>query len=118
MSDERFFARAEEAAMAVENLLDPGAGERREGEDRARARRLAQRKAFLIATMQNPEGRVWLKELLAEFHAFEARFATVPGERTFFFAGEQRCGWHLWQMLDAADPVVASRLRRDDALNL
>jgi hypothetical protein len=111
---------AERAAMAeasIEGIMDPGAAERRDEEDRGRLRVKAERKAFIIGLMQHPVGRVWLKEKLDQMHAFETRFASVNGMArdeagTWLLAGEQRCGWALWCELDDADPVLASRLRR------
>jgi hypothetical protein len=105
------------AEAAIEQTLDPTAQQRREDADRDQKRRKEARRAFLIQMMQHPEGRVWLKELLDKFHAFETRFASVNGmanhaEGTWLMAGEQRCGWWLWEQLDDADPVVASRVRR------
>lgn len=115
--DEDFSERAQEAELATERILDPGAAERRQEEDRDRLRAKAQRKAWLIGMMQHPEGRLWLKEVLDRFHTFETRFASVNGVAdhpagTWMFAGEQKSGWWLWEQLDDADPVIASRLRR------
>lgn len=105
------------AEAAIEETVDPGAAGRREEAAREHQRIKEQRRAFLIQMMQHPEGRVWLKEVLDRFHAFETRFASVNGmardvEGTWLMAGEQRCGWWLWEQLDEADPVVASRVRR------
>ena len=105
------------AEASIEATLDPTAQARRDEVDRERKRARETRRAFLIQMMQHPDGRVWLKEMLDQFHAFETRFAAVNGmardvEGTWLLAGEQRCGWWIWQQLDEADPVVASRLRR------
>jgi hypothetical protein len=102
---------------SIEAILDPTAPIQREDDDRARARAKAQRRTFLIGLMQHPEGRVWLKELLDRCHTFETRFASINGYArddmgTWLMAGEQKVGWSLWEELDDADPVVASRLRR------
>lgn len=115
MSD--YSDRAAEADLAIEGVLDPQAAQRRQDEDRDRLRAVAARKAWLIAMMQHPEGRKWLKEVLDHHHTFELRFASVNGfardiEGTWAMAGEQRAGWWIWQQLDDADPVIASRLRR------
>lgn len=112
-----FEARADEADLAIEQVLDPGAAARRDDEDRTRLRAKEQRRVFLVNLMTIPEGRLWLKEMLDRFHAFETRFAATPGGMrddagTWLMAGEQRCGWWLWEQLDEADPVIASRLRR------
>jgi hypothetical protein len=117
MSDDRIAL----AEASIEEALNPGADERRETEERDRKRRIAQRKAFLIQTMQHPEGRLWLKETLDRFHAFETRLAAVNGFArddlgTFLMLGEQRCGWAIWEQLDEADPVLASRIRRGERL--
>lgn len=117
MSDDPFDARVEQAEASIEAITDPGAAERRRESDRDRLRAKAQRRAWLIGMMQHPEGRVWLKEVLDRFHTFETRLAATPGGMsdipgTFMMAGEQRSGWWLWEQLDEADPVIASRLRR------
>jgi hypothetical protein len=117
VSDDPLQRRIAAAEASIESVLDPGAAGRREEEDRDRLRAKAERRAFLTHMMQHPIGRVWLKEMLERFHAFETRFASVNGmardvEGTWLLAGEQRCGWWLWEQLDEADPVVASRLRR------
>ena len=116
MSDS-YEERIATAEAAIEQTLDPSAAGRREEDNRERQRAKERRRAFLIQLMQHPEGRVWLKEMLDKFHAFETRFASVNGmardvEGTWLMAGEQRSGWWLWEQLDEADPVVASRLRR------
>ena len=105
------------ADAAIEQALDPEAAARREEDNRQRRVAEERRRAFLIQMMQHPEGRLWLKEMLERWHAFETRFASVNGfardvEGTWLLAGEQRCGWDLWDQLDKADPVQASRLRR------
>jgi hypothetical protein len=105
------------AEASIEAALDPLAAQRAADDERDRKRADGERKAFLVGLMQNPIGRAWLKELLDEFHAFETRFASVNGYArdemgTWVLAGEQRCGWKLWTMLDEADPISASRLRR------
>jgi len=109
--------RVEEAELAIEGMLEPEAARQRQDEDRDRLRAKAARQAWLVGMMQHPEGRKWLKEVLDHFHTFELRFATTQGGQrddlgTFTLAGEQRSGWWLWQQLDEADPVIASRLRR------
>jgi hypothetical protein len=105
------------AEAAIEQTLDPEAAARREEDARKREIAKDQRRAFLTAIMQHPEGRLWLKELLDKWHAFETRFASVNGmardvEGTWLLAGVQRCGWQLWEELDEADPLLASRVRR------
>lgn len=119
MSDDRDFAHL--ADTSIEDALDPGAAERREDEDRGRKRQHERRRQWLIQIMQHPEGRIWLKEVLDEFHAFETRFAAVNGLApdqygTWFRAGVQQCGWKLWEQFDEADPVTASRIRRGENL--
>jgi hypothetical protein len=109
--------RAAAAEASIESVMDPGAQARREEDDRSRKRAKAERQAFLIGMMQHPVGRIWVKEVLDRFHAFDTRFASVNGlardvEGTWLLAGEQRCGWWLWEQFDEADPVQASRLRR------
>ena len=117
MSDER----GRVADTSIEEVLDPGAAQRREEEAREHAGIRARRQAWLKQIMQHPEGRVWLKELLDEMHAFETRFASVNGLApdpygSWFLAGQQKCGWKLWEQFDEADPVLASRIRRGENL--
>jgi hypothetical protein len=109
--------RAVLADVSIEDALDPGARARREDEERERDRRLARRRQFLVQLMQNPEGRLWIKELLEAFHAFETRVA-LPGDipGTFLFLGVQKAGWQIWEHFDDADPVLASRIRRGERL--
>ena len=118
MSDYPDASRVAAADAAIEDVLDPGAAAAREEQNREHERARQQRRAFLMQTMQHPEGRKWLKEMLDRFHTFEARMASVNGMApdpmgTMLLAGEQRCGWWIWEQLDDADPVVASRLRRN-----
>ena len=110
-------SRVREAELAIEGVLEPEAAQRRQDEDRDRLRARADRRAWLIGAMQHPEGRRWLKEVLDHHHTFELRFAaTLAGMRDvegmWIMAGEQRAGWWIWEQLDEADPVIASRLRR------
>jgi hypothetical protein len=115
--DPSLIGRMAVAEAAIEETLDPGAAARREEAAREHDRTKERRRAFLIQMMQHPEGRLWLREVLERFHTFELRLATTPGGMrddvgTMMLMKEQACGWWLWEQLDEADPVVASRVRR------
>jgi hypothetical protein len=105
------------ADLALEAVLDPQGVQDREENDRDRKREAAARRTWLINSMQHPEGRKWFKELIDRTRAFETRFASINGYArddmgTWFLAGQQKVGWGVWEELDEADPVLASRLRR------
>jgi hypothetical protein len=98
--------------FSVRDHLNPTERERETEEALAERRAKEMRRAFLVHAMQHQHGRLWLKEVLDRLHTFDTKFANVTGERTWFFAGEQKAGWDIWADLDEADPVLASALRR------
>jgi hypothetical protein len=110
--------RRSDLDVAIEDVVRPGDRQKREDAERAAKRRIEERRKFLVQLMQNPEGRIWIKELLEAFHTFETRIPAFTGDipATFQYLGVQLAGWQLWQHFDDADPVLASRIRRGERM--
>ncbi len=99
------------------SIYEPEEAARRAEAQKEHDRKGERRRLLLQQLLADQEGRDWLWELLTDCHAFETRFASTGASPdpngTFFYAGQQWAGWHLWTQLDNADPALASQMRRE-----
>lgn len=92
--------------------------EEQEFEARLQQERANIRAAFLRMQMENPLFREWLMELLNGFSTFAKPYGISPNgfpdhAETEYRQGLRAAGQFIWEMMDTAEPELASLMRRE-----
>jgi hypothetical protein len=107
-----------EADTGFDETYDPQAqAELAEAEKEADLK-AERRRLFIVAVLNDPEGRDWLWGILDRAHTFEVPGAVTPTgfpdpQAAWAMLGMHNIGWGLWCELDDASPDLASLMRRE-----